>query len=177
MTLKEAMQLSHSTPVLCFSLSAIQHMEEVLLEETDRAQLGLFDVDWQKIQASTPGLAKSTRLTNIRNERDLAENTQDIQQLASRILMEKNPQKQADLVQQYVIDLLCSWTGNTPSELDLNSSLYNYGMDSFSGLTFKMQFESSLHLSFEVCFDTLGFKSMEIICDSRDIMQHKSNTS
>lgn len=136
-----------------------------------------FDVDWQKIQASTPGLAKSTRLTNIRNERDLAENTQDIQQLASRILVEKNPQKQSDLVQQYVIDLLCSWTGNTPSELDLNSSLYNYGMDSFSGLTFKMQFESSLHLSFEVCFDTVGFKSMEIICDSRDIMQHKSNTS
>lgn len=135
-----------------FSLSAIQYMETVLLEETDRAQLGLFDVDWQKIQASTPGLAKSTRLTNIKNERDFAENTQDMQQLASRILMEKNSRKQADMVQQYVVDLLCSWTGNTPSELDFNSSLYNYGMDSFSGLTFKMQIESSLHLSFEVCF-------------------------
>ena len=160
MALKGAMHVSHATPVLCFSLSAIQYMEEVLLEETDQAQLGLFDVDWQKIQASTPGLGKSTRLTNIRNERDLAENTQDIQQLASRILMEKNPQKQADMVQQYVTDLLCSWTGNTPSELDLNSSLYNYGMDSFSGLTFKMQFESSLHLSFEVCFWRITYKIM-----------------
>jgi len=127
-------------------------MEEVLFKETDRAQLGLFDVDWQKIQASTPGLGKSTRLANIRNERDLAENAQDRQQLDSRILMEKDPRKQANMVQQYVVDLLCSWTGNNPSELDFNSSLYNYGMDSFSGLTFKMQFESSLHLSFEVCF-------------------------
>ena len=91
MTLKEAMQLSHSTPLLCFSISAIHYMEEVLLEETDRAQLGLLDVDWQKIQASTPRLGKSIRLTNITNERDLAENTQDIQQLASRILMEQEP--------------------------------------------------------------------------------------
>lgn len=145
------MQFSLTTPVYFFSSSAIQYMEEVLLKETDRAQLGLFDVDWQKIQASTPGLGKSTRLASIRNERYFAENTQDMQQLASRILVEKDPRKQADMVQQFVVDLLCSWTGNTPSELDFNSSLYNYGMDSFSGLTFKMQFESSLHLSFEVC--------------------------
>lgn len=151
-TLKGAIQLSYTTPALYFSLSAIQYMEQVLLEETDRAQLGLFDVDWQKIQASTPGLAKSTRLANIRNERDFAENSQDMQQLASRLLMERDPRKQAEMVHQYVVDLLCSWTGNAPSELDFNSSLYNYGMDSFSGLTFKMQLESSLHLSFEVSF-------------------------
>lgn len=149
------MQLSYTTPVFyffLFQMSAIQYMEQVLLQETDRAQIGLFDVDWQKIQTSTPGLAKSTRLAYLKNERDSTDNAQDMQQLASRLLMETDARKQEEMVQQYVVDLLCSWTGNTPSELDFNSSLYNYGMDSFSGLTFKMQFESSLQLSFEVRF-------------------------
>ena len=125
-------------------------MEKVLIEESGRAQLGLFDVNWQKLQASTPGLAKSTRLASIRNEQEFTDNVQDKQQLAPRLLMEQNPRKRAEMAHQYVSDLLCSWTGDAPSDLDFNSSLYNYGMDSFSGLTFKMQLESSLHISFEV---------------------------
>ena len=125
-------------------------MEKVLVEEPGRAQLGLFDVDWQTILNSTPGLAKSTRLAYISSEQDSNGNVQDKQQIASRLLMEKEPRKQAELVHQYVTDLLCSWTGNAPSDLDFNSSLYNYGMDSFSGLTFKMQLESAIHISFEV---------------------------
>lgn len=125
-------------------------MEKILIEESGRAQLGLFDVDWQKIQMSAPGLATSTRLTYIRNVEVLTNNLQDMQQLSSRLLMEKDPTKREKLVYEYVTDLLCSWTGNAPSDLDFNSSLYNYGMDSFSGLTFKMQLESSLHISFEV---------------------------
>lgn len=125
-------------------------MEKVLIEESGRAQLALFDVDWQKIQMSTPGLEKSTRLAHIRNKQSVADNVQQKQQLAARLLMEKDPRKREEMVREYVSDLLCSWTGNAPSDLDFNSSLYNYGMDSFSGLTFKMQLESSLHISFDV---------------------------
>ena len=125
-------------------------MEKILIEEPGRAQLGLFDVDWQKIQSSTPGLATSTRLIEIRNKQDIADSVQFKQLLVQRILVEKNPNKREEMVHEYVTDLLCSWTGNSPSDLDFNSSLYNYGMDSFSGLTFKMQIESSLHISFEV---------------------------
>lgn len=127
-------------------------MEQVLLELADRAQLGIFDIDWYKILNGTFGLARSTRLSNIRNEGYLTEKTQDMQSLASRLLLEKDPRKQEEIARRYVIELLCSWTGNTPSELDFNSSLYNYGMDSFSALTFKMQLESSLQISFEVLY-------------------------
>ena len=125
-------------------------MEKILIEEPGRAQLGLFDVDWQKIQSSRPGLATSTRLIKIRKKQDVAYSVQFKQLLVQRILVEKNPNKREEMVQKYVTDLLCSWTGNSPSDLDFNSSLYNYGMDSFSGLTFKMKIESSLRISFEV---------------------------
>jgi len=37
------------------------------------------------------------------------------------------------------------------SEVDLNKSLYNYGLDSAGALTLKMQFEANLQVSFEVC--------------------------
>ena len=131
-------------------------MEKILIEESGRAQLGLFDVDWQKIQMSTPGLATSTRLAYIRKKQGVTANLQDKQQLASRLLIEKDPTKREEMVHEYVTDLLCSWTGNAPSDLDFNSSLYNYGMDSFSGLTFKMQLESSLHISFEVRIENAG---------------------
>lgn len=64
------------------------------------------------------------------------------------------------MVQQYVIDLLCLWIGNIFFEFDLNLSLYNYGMDLFLGLIFKMQFEFLFYFFFEVCFGRIIYKIM-----------------
>lgn len=125
-------------------------MEKVLTEEPGRAQIGLFDVDWQRIQTSTPGLAKSTRLAYISDRQESTSSLQNKQEIASILLMEKDLGRQQELAHQYVTELICSWTGNAPSDLNFNSSLYSYGMDSFAALTFKMQLESSLQISFEV---------------------------
>ena len=46
---------------------------------------------------------------------------------------------------------MSEWTGNpSPSETDLNTSLYSYGVDSTAALTLKMQLEMNLQVSFEV---------------------------
>ena len=124
-------------------------MEKILHLESDKAQIGVFDVDWQQIQKGSAEFARSTRFAEIRSGGS-PEKLRDLQDLGPRILLEKDPRKQLELVQQYVTDLMCSWTDTSPSDIDFNSSLYNYGMDSFVGLTFKMQIESSLQLSFEV---------------------------
>ena len=67
--------------------------------------------------------------------------------------MEVDRKKREDMVREFLTELLSSWLGISATEIDLNTSLYNYGLDSFFALTFKMQLESTLQVSFEVrCF-------------------------
>ena len=75
-----------------------------------------------------------------------------LESLGPRILMEVDRKKREDMVREFLTELLSSWLGISATEIDLNTSLYNYGLDSFFALTFKMQLESTLEVSFEVCF-------------------------
>ncbi|XP_022788744.1 uncharacterized protein LOC111328543 [Stylophora pistillata] len=132
----------------------VKHMAKVLMEDPGRCQLSLFDADWPRFIKSNPGLRASPRLLDITAEIS-GSDSQDgsTESLAQKIILEKDAEKRAELVNEYVASLITEWTGiSSPSETDLNKSLYSYGADSTASLTLKMQLESNLQISFEVFY-------------------------
>ena len=127
-------------------------MAKVLTEEPGRCQLSLFDADWPRFIKSNTGLRSTSRLKAITAEIDALDNqTSSTESLAQRIILEKDAEKRAELVSEYVAMLVTEWTGiSSPSETDLNKSLYSYGADSTAAVTLKMQLEANLQVSFEV---------------------------
>ena len=127
-------------------------MAKVLIEEPSRFQITLCGVDWPRYIKSISGLKKTSRMSVIRAEiNDSDDQTSSSETLAQQITLEKDPEKRGELVMEYVGLIIKEWTGiSSSSEVDLNNSLYNYGIDSAGALTLKMQFESNLQVSFEV---------------------------
>ena len=127
-------------------------MAKVLTEEPGRCQLALFDADWPRFIKRNAGLRSTSRLTAITAEINASENqTGSVESLAQRIILEKDAEKRAELASEYVAMLVTEWTGiSSPSETDLNKSLYSYGADSTAAVTLKMQLEANLQVSFEV---------------------------
>ena len=127
-------------------------MAKVLIEDPYRCQISLFDADWPRFLKSNAGLRKTPRLSVIATEISASESqTGSAESLAQKIILEKDPEKRAELINEYVSVSATAWTGiSSPSETDLNSSLYSYGVDSTAALTLKMQLETNLQVSFEV---------------------------
>lgn len=133
-------------------------MAKVLTEEPSRFQITLCGVDWPRYIKSISGLKKTSRMSVIRAEINYSDSqTSSSETLAQQITLEKDAEKRRELVMEYVGLVIKEWTGiSSSSEVDLNNSLYNYGIDSAGALTLKMQLESNLQVSFEVCFFKLG---------------------
>ena len=130
-------------------------MVKVLTEEPGRCQISLFNAKWSQFLKSNEGLKKTPRLSIIIsavNAPDSQKNSTE--SLAQRIVLEKDGEKRAELINEYVsVSMTELLTGNlSSSETDLNASLYSYGVDSTTALTFKMHFEKTLQVSFEVHF-------------------------
>ena len=127
-------------------------MAKVLTEEPSRFQITLCGVDWSRYMVSLIGLKKTPRMSLIKAEiKDSDNGTYSSDSLAKTITLEKDDERRAELVMEYVVLVMTEWTGmSSGSEVDLNKSLYNFGLDSAGALTLKMQFESNLQVSFEV---------------------------
>ena len=127
-------------------------MAKVLTEEPSRFQITLCGVDWPRYMRSLVGLKKTSRMSLIKTEINDSDNqTNSSDSLAQHITLEKDEEKRDELVMEYVGAAINEWAGmSSGSEVDLNKSLYNYGLDSAAALTLKMQFESNLPVSFEV---------------------------
>ena len=128
-------------------------MVKVLTEEPGRCQISLFNADWPRFLKSNEGLKKTPRLSVIRSTVNASnKETNSTESLAQRIVLEKDGEKRAELINEYVSGLMTELlTGNlSSSETDLNTSLYSYGVDSTTALTLKMQLEKNLQVSFEV---------------------------
>ncbi|KAJ7385694.1 hypothetical protein OS493_013722 [Desmophyllum pertusum] len=132
----------------------VKHMAKVLTEEPSRCQISLFDVDWPRFIKSNDRLRKTPRLFTILVETNAFDNqTSSSESLAQRIILEKESEKRAELVNEYVAISVTECAGiSSPSETDLNKSLYSYGVDSTAALTLKMQLETNLQVSFEVFY-------------------------
>ena len=127
-------------------------MAKVLTEEPDRCQIALFDADWPRYLKNNPGVGKTPRLSIIAAEISTLDNPiSSTESLAQRIILEKDKKKRAELVNEYVRVAITEWTGiSSPSETDLNKSLYSYGVDSSAAVNMKTNIEKALQVSFEV---------------------------
>ncbi len=127
-------------------------MAKVLTEEPGRCNISLFDVDWPRFMKSYEGLKKVPRLSIIASEINASDaQISSTESLGQRIILEKDEDKRAELVKEYVGISVAELSGiSSPSEADMNKSLYSYGVDSTAAQTLKMQLESSLQVSFEV---------------------------
>lgn len=132
-------------------------MFKVLTEEPGRCQISLFDANWPRILKTNAGLKRTPRLSIISSTAKASDNeTNSTASLAQRIVLEKDREKREELINEYVSVSVTEFTGNSsPTEIDLNASLYGYGVDSTTALTLKMQLEMNLQVSFEVHFDSL----------------------
>lgn len=130
----------------------VKHMVKVLTEDPGRCQISMFDADWPRFLKSNTGLKKTPRLSILRSTVNAPDNqTNSTESLAQKIVLEKDGEKRAELINEYITATMSEWTGNpSPSETDLNTSLYSYGVDSTAALTLKMQLEMNLQVSFEV---------------------------
>ena len=138
-------------------------MVKVLTEDPGRCQISLFDADWPRFLKSNTGLKKTPRLSIVRSTVNAPDSqTNSTESLAQRIVLEKDGEKRAELISEYITATMTEWTGNSPSETDLNTSLYSYGVDSTGALTLKMQLEMNLQVSFEVKNNSLIIRL--IIC-------------
>ena len=127
-------------------------MAKVLTEEPSRFQVTLFGVDWPRYLRTLVGLKKTSRMSLIKDEINDSDNqAYTSESLAQSITLEKDEDKRRELVKEYIVLALSEWAGiSSISEVDLNKSLYNYGLDSAGALTLKMQLEANLQVSFEV---------------------------
>ena len=127
-------------------------MEKVLRENSGCYQISFFDADWPRFLKSNKGLKRTPRLDEIWTESEASESQATFtESLAQRVVLEKDVDKRAELVKEYVSISVAEWTAiSSPSEMDLNKSLYSYGVDSTAALTLKMQLEANLQVSFEV---------------------------
>ena len=127
-------------------------MFKVLTKEPGRCQILLFDADWPRLFKTNAGLKRTPRLSIISSTAKASDNeTNSTESLAERIVLEKDKEKRGELINQYVSVSVTEFTGNSSSsEIDLNASLYSYGVDSTMALTLKMQLEINLQVSFEV---------------------------
>lgn len=127
-------------------------MVKVLTEEPSRFQITLCGVDWPRYLKRIRGLKKTSRMSVIRAEiNDSDSQTSSSETLAQQIRLEKDAERRGELVMEYVGLVIKEWAGiSSSSEVDLNNSMYNYGIDSAGALTLKMQFDSNLQVSFEV---------------------------
>ena len=127
-------------------------MFKVLTKEPGRCQISLFDADWPRLFKTNAGLKRTPRLSIISSTANASDNeTNSTESLAERIVLEKDKEKRGELINQYVSVSVTEFTGNSSSsEIDLNASLYSYGVDSTTALTLKMQLEINLQVSFEV---------------------------
>ena len=139
-------------------------MVKVLTEEPGRCQISLFNAEWSQFLKSNEGLKKTPRLSIIRSTVNAPDKeTSSTESLAQRILLEMDGEKRAELIKEYVsVSMTELLTGNlSSSETDLNASLYSYGVDSTTALTFKMHIEKTLQVSFEVDFN---LSDLTLIC-------------
>lgn len=128
-------------------------MAKVLTEEPSRFQITLCGVDWARCMRSFVGLKKTPRMSLIKAEIKDSDNQTLTDSLAQNITLEKDEEKRGELLMEYVGQVMTEWAGlPSGSEVDLNKSLYNYGLDSAGALTLKMQFEANLQVSLEVGF-------------------------
>ena len=127
-------------------------MAKVLTEEPGRCQISLFDANWPRFLKSNIGLRKTPLLSVISTEINSSDSqASSTESLAQRIVLEKDQEKRAESVKEYISVSMTEWTGiSSLSETDLNKSLYSYGVDSSAALTLKMQLETNLQVSFEV---------------------------
>ena len=127
-------------------------MFKVLTKEPGRCQISLFDADWPRLFKTNAGLKRTPRLSIISSTAKASDNeTNSTESLAKRIVLEKDKEKRGELINEYVSVAVTEFTGNSSSsEIDLNASLYSYGVDSTTALTLKMQLEINLQVSFEV---------------------------
>ena len=127
-------------------------MAKVLTEEPGRCQISLFDANWPRFLKSNMGLRKTPLLSVISTEINSSDSqASSSESLAQGIVLEKDQEKRAELVKEYIAVSMTEWTGiSSLSETDLNKSLYSYGVDSSTALTLKMQLETNLQVSFEV---------------------------
>ena len=127
-------------------------MAKVLTEEPSRFQVTMFGVDWPRYLRTLVGLKKMSRMSLIKDEINDSDNqAYTSESLAQSITLEKDEDKRRELVKEYIVLALSEWAGiSSISEVDLNKSLYNYGLDSAGALTLKMQLEANLQVSFEV---------------------------
>ena len=126
-------------------------MAKVLKENPARWQITLMEADWSRFLKSNKNL-NTTRLGDISVAAKVADSqVSGSASLAQRIVLEKERNKRSQLVKEYIIATIKEWTGiSSLSEVDLNNSLYSYGVDSTAALTLKMQLEADLQVSFEV---------------------------
>ena len=127
-------------------------MKKVLIEEPNRSQICLADVDWTHVFRANPALAQSMRLERISI---VASNAQALsntpQSLAQKILLEKDEPRRSGLVLEYVKAVTAAWTeGQLTTDEGLGSSLSGLGMDSCAAFTLKIQIEANLQVALEV---------------------------
>lgn len=125
-------------------------MVKVLTEKPSCFQITLCGVDWPRYIKS--GLKTTSRMSVITAEINASDSqTNSSESLSQQIMLEKDAERREELLTEYVVLAINEWTGISSSlEIDLNKSLYSYGIDSASALTLKMQVESNLPVSFEV---------------------------
>jgi len=128
-------------------------MEQFLIKEPITPDVGLFDADWSRLLEASAGLNISSRFETMKKEIDTLRTERDLSSLGPKILMESDQSKKQIMVEEFVTELITSWLGVSASEIDRKTSLYGYGLDSFFALTFKMQLETTLQVSFEVGYN------------------------
>jgi len=121
-------------------------MEQILINEPLASKIGLFDADWSRLFEASAGICNSTRFESIKKETESQQKEKDLTSLGPKILMENDQAKKHNMVEEYVTELIGSWLGAAASDV----GLYSQGLDSFFALTFKMQLEATLQVSFEV---------------------------
>lgn len=131
-------------------------MAKISRSQPRRTQVGLFDIDWSTYWESNTYLSTSVRMEHLRIENKEEDAVSGLRSLGSSILFEGDVTKRAAMIDEFVISLISVWTNvNSASEIDMNTNLYNYGIDSTAALSLKMTIESNLRISFEVSLTPL----------------------
>ena len=132
-----------------FSLG-MDFLKEFLCNHPDQAQIVLCDIDWPTyLKSSAYILHASPRLRPIKDESPSVEVGSHLASgLSLEELAARDPQHRKTIVEDFVRNLLSAWIEG--GSVDLNLSLYKYGVDSIGAANMSLQIRNGIGALFEV---------------------------
>lgn len=110
-------------------------------------QVGVMDIDWQKLTQSLPMQGAQPRFSALCGEKRVPAQEREESPHARMVLAQARPEERQAILRDYIREQVAKVLGTTSSKLDPDQPLHELGLDSLMAVELKSRIEGDLGLS------------------------------